>query len=149
MAKDTLSVPRPSCSAALPIPPFDMYGIICSITAIPPGVVLIQCLHRHGECRRSVRVNIAPSGVGFGQMLLLYAVPLNKRFSVAGGLYASNFNWGHQLPQCRGITGIAAFKVNERQSVCPWQQIAHAETFTPLLSHVKFSPRPIGELLQV
>ena len=60
----------------------------------------------------------APSGVGFGQdAAFLYAVPLTKRFSVAGGIYASNLDWGFIDYRNVGVAAIAAFKVNERISL--------------------------------
>ena len=119
MAKDTLSVPLPA-----PVPqhylysPFDMYGI----TPFNYGYATWEL---HKGFNASIGMNVtfspskyAPSGVGFGQdAAFLYAVPLNKRFSVAGGLYASNFNWGGINYRNVGITGIAAFKVNERISL--------------------------------
>ena len=60
----------------------------------------------------------APSGVGFGQdAAFMYAVPLNKRLSVAGGVYASNLSWGFLTYRNVGIAGVAAYKVNDRISL--------------------------------
>lgn len=57
----------------------------------------------------------APNGVGFGQdAAFMYAVPINKRLSIAAGLYASNFNWGFVDYKNVGFAATAAFKVNDR-----------------------------------
>lgn len=55
-----------------------------------------------------------PSGAGFGQdVSFMYAVPVNKRLSLAAGLYATNFNWGWMDYRNVGIAATAAFKVND------------------------------------
>ena len=57
----------------------------------------------------------APSGVGFGQdAAFMYALPINNRFSVAAGLYATNMNWGFINYRNIGISGVAAFKLNDK-----------------------------------
>ena len=47
----------------------------------------------------------------------MYALPLTKRFSVAGGVYASNMNWGFINYRQVGIAAVAAFQVNDRISL--------------------------------
>ena len=61
----------------------------------------------------------APSGVGFGQdAAFLYAVPLNKRFQCSRRIVCQQLQLGrHHNYRNVGITGIAAFKVNERISL--------------------------------
>ena len=79
----------------------------------------------HKGLNASVGLNVtfspsryAPSGVGFGQdTAFMYAVPVSKRVSIAGGLYASHMDWGFLSYKDVGIAGVAAFKVNERISI--------------------------------
>lgn len=110
-----LTAPIPQVGSSIP---FSMYGI----TPFDYGFATWDL---HKGLNASVGMNVtfspskyAPSGVGFGQdAAFLYAVPLNKRFSVAGGVYASNMSWGGLNYRNVGITGIAAFRVNERISL--------------------------------
>lgn len=117
LPQDTLSVPLPApVQSHYLYSPFDMYGIT-------PFSYTTWELHKGFNASIGMNVTFspskyAPSGVGFGQdAAFLYAVPLNKRLSVAGGLYASNFNWGGINYRNVGIAGIAAFKVNKRISL--------------------------------
>ena len=115
---DSLSVPLPSPvpQSGLLYSPFSMYGITRFSYAT---------WELHEGFNASLGMNItfspsryAPSGVGFGQdAAFLYAVPLTKRFSVAGGIYASNLDWGFIDYRNVGVAAIAAFKVNERISL--------------------------------
>lgn len=115
---DSLSVPLPAPIPSSGYMPFSMYGI----TPFDHGFATWQ-LHEGFNASLGMNVTFspsryAPSGVGFGQdAAFLYAKPLTKRFSVAGGVYASNMNWGFLDYRDVGIAGIAAFKVNERISL--------------------------------
>ena len=77
----------------------------------------------------------APSGAGFGQdAAFMYALPLTKRFSVAGGVYASNMNWGlHQLPAGRYCRRCSLSGQRPDQSLRLRQQVADARPFLPVL----------------
>lgn len=117
--KDSLTLPL---QAPIPLTgvssPFGMYGI----TPFDYGFATWEL---HKGFNASIGLNLtfspsrfAPSGVGFGQdAAFMYAVPVNSRFSVAGGLYASNMDWGFLSYKNVGIAGVAAFKVNERISI--------------------------------
>ena len=91
----------------------------------------------------------APSGVGFGQdAAFLYAKPLTKRFSVAGGVYASNMNWGFLDYRDVGIAGIAAFKVNERVSLYAYGNKSFMPKRSPLYYPLpNFCPDRIGGMI--
>lgn len=79
----------------------------------------------HKGLNASIGINLtfspsqyAPSGVGFGQdATFLYMIPLSKRLSIAGGLYASNMNWGYYNHRNVGITGIAGYQLTEKISL--------------------------------
>ena len=91
----------------------------------------------------------SPSGVGFGQdAAFLYAVPLNNRLSVAGGVYASNMNWGNYNYRNVGITGIAAFKVTDRVTLYGYgnKSIMPKRTF-PAYPLPNFSPDKFGGMV--
>lgn len=56
----------------------------------------------------------APSGVGFGQSAAFaYALPLNKRFSLAAGVYAQNMDWGAYHNTDVGFSAVLGYKVND------------------------------------
>ena len=96
--------------------PFLMYGI----TPFDHNGYANWDLHKgfNASFGMSVSVGFGKNrlhGVGFGQdAAFLYAVPLNERLSVAGGVYATNMDWGNYNYRNVGITGIAAFKATER-----------------------------------
>ena len=118
-SKDSLTV---SLAAPIPAnrltPEFGMYGI-------SPFDYGFATWELHKGLNASVGLNVtfspsryAPSGVGFGQdAAFMYAVPVSKRVSIAGGLYASHMDWGFLSYKDVGIAGVAAFKVNERISI--------------------------------
>lgn len=118
-SKDSLTVPL---AAPIPAnrltPEFGMYGI-------SPFDYGFATWELHKGLNASVGLNVtfspsryAPSGVGFGQdAAFMYAVPVSKRVSIAGGLYASHMDWGFLSYKDVGIAGVAAFKVNERISI--------------------------------
>ena len=55
----------------------------------------------------------APSGVGFGQHVgLTYALPLNKHWSLAAGLYADHLSWGGNNMTNAGISALLSYQVN-------------------------------------
>ena len=57
-------------------------------------------------------------GVGFGQTAAFaYVQPITSKFSIATGLYASNFDWGPWHTTDVGISGILAYQVTDRLSV--------------------------------
>ena len=100
------TIPADSMTLSVPYPQFNMIEL-------------------HKGLNASFGMNItfspskyAPSGVGFGQdATFLYVQPLSKRLSVAGGLYASNMNWGYYNRRNVGITGIAGYQLTERISL--------------------------------
>ena len=105
---DTLKSDSAKFSIPSPVPqssiyrPFGMYGFNASI-----GLHVTFSPSKY-----------APSGAGFGQdAAFMYALPLTKRFSVAGGVYASNMNWGFINYRQVGIAAVAAFQVNDRISL--------------------------------
>ena len=118
MKADTLGVPLEISVPRADAVPFGMYGI----APFDYGYASWE-LHKGFNASIGLSVTFspsrfAPSGAGFGQdAAFMYAVPLTGRLSVAGGLYARNFNWG--FIHCRdvGFAGVAAFKVNERISL--------------------------------
>lgn len=60
----------------------------------------------------------APSGVGFGQSAAFaYALPLNKRFSLAAGVYAQNMDWGAFHNTDVGFSAVLGYKVNDAISL--------------------------------
>lgn len=97
--------------------PFGLYGII-------PFGYGFSTWELHKGFNASIGLNLtfspsryAPSGVGFGQdAAFMYAVPVSNRISIAGGLYASNMNWGFVNYQQVGIAGVAAFQLTDRIS---------------------------------
>lgn len=57
----------------------------------------------------------APSGVGFGKEVgFAYAAPLNRRLSVAAGLYGTHFDWGAFRTADVGLAALLAYRLNER-----------------------------------
>lgn len=121
---DSLSPDSTRFSLPSPVPqagiyrPFGMYGL----SPLDYGYASWEL---HQGFNASIGLNVtfspskyAPSGVGFGQdAAFMYAVPLTKRFSVAGGVYASNMNWGFINYRQVGIAAVAAFQVNDRVSL--------------------------------
>ncbi len=60
----------------------------------------------------------APSGVGFGQSVALaYALPLNKRFDVAAGLYAGHLDWGSYQGTEAGIAALFRYRLTDAISL--------------------------------
>lgn len=57
----------------------------------------------------------------------MYAVPITERLSVAGGLYASNMDWGFLRYHTVGIAGVAAYKLTDRISIYAYGN----KSFTP------------------
>lgn len=113
---DSLSTPlvTPIMQAGM-YPSFSMYGI-------SPFSYSYANWELHKGFNASLGMHVtfspskyAPSGVGFGQdAAFMYAVPINNRFSVAAGLYATNMDWGFINYKNVGIAGVAAFKLNDR-----------------------------------
>ena len=57
----------------------------------------------------------APRGVGFGQhVALTYALPLNKHWSLAAGLYADHLNWDGNNMTNAGVSALLSYQVNEK-----------------------------------
>ena len=113
--KDTLNqelyspiVPMSMCT------PFNIYGIT-------PFYHSYYNWQLHEGFNASFGMNVtfspskyAPNGAGFGQdAAFMYAMPISKRFCIAGGLYATNFNWGFINYKNVGLAFTAAFKVND------------------------------------
>lgn len=56
----------------------------------------------------------APSGVGFGQSAAFaYALPVNNRFSIAGGIYAQNMDWGAYCNTDVGFSAVMGYKLTD------------------------------------
>lgn len=146
---DSLSVSLPAPIPAGGYTPFSMYGI----TPFNYGFATWE-LHEGLNASLGMSVTFspsryAPSGVGFGQdAAFLYAKPLTKRFSVAGGVYASNMNWGFLDYRDVGIAGIAAFKVNERVSLYAYGNKSFMPKRSPLYYPLpNFCPDRIGGMI--
>lgn len=116
---DTLSVPLLSpVGTSSPARPFGMYGIT-------PFDYNYATWELHKGFNASIGLNVtfspsryAPSGAGFGQdFAFMYAVPVTDRLSVAGGLYATNMEWGHLRYRNVGIAGVAAYRLTDKISV--------------------------------
>lgn len=91
----------------------------------------------------------APSGVGFGQdAAFMYAVPINNRFSVAAGLYATNMDWGFINYKNVGIAGVAAFKLNDRITLYGYGNKSLMPQRSPLYYPLpNFSPDKLGGMI--
>ena len=99
--------------------PFLMYGY----TPTPYSGYANWDLHEGFNANIGMNISVSFGknrlhGVGFGQdAAFLYAVPLNNRLSVAGGVYATNMDWGNYNYRNVGFTGIAAFKATDRITI--------------------------------
>lgn len=118
LPNDSLSVPLQSpIVEAGAYRPFGLYGIT-------PFGYGFSTWELHQGFNASIGLNLtfspskyAPSGVGFGQdAAFMYALPISKRISVAGGLYASHMNWGFLNYKQIGFAGVAAFQLTDRVS---------------------------------
>ena len=91
----------------------------------------------------------APSGGGFGQdAAFMYAVPVNNRFSVAAGLYATNMDWGFINYKNVGIAGVAAFKLNDRITLYGYGNKSLMPQRSPLYYPLpNFSPDKLGGMI--
>ena len=91
----------------------------------------------------------APSGVGFGQdAAFMYAVPINNRLSVAGGLYATNMDWGFINYKNVGIAGVAAFKLNDKITLYGYGNKSLMPQRSPLYYPLpNFSPDKLGGMI--
>ena len=129
--------------------PFNMYGI----TPFSYSYAKWE-LHKGFNASLGMHVTFspskyAPSGVGFGQdAAFMYAVPLNSRFSVAAGLYASNMNWGFINYKNIGIAGVAAFKLNDRITLYGYGNKSLMPQRSPLYYPLpNFSPDKLGGMI--
>ncbi len=129
--------------------PFNMYGI----TPFSYSYANWE-LHKGFNASLGMHVTFspskyAPSGVGFGQdAAFMYAVPLNSRFSVAAGLYASNMNWGFINYKNIGIAGVAAFKLNDRITLYGYGNKSLMPQRSPLYYPLpNFSPDKLGGMI--
>ena len=147
---DTLSVPLASPIVQAGHYPFSMYGIS------PFSYHGLGMWELHKGFNASLGMSLtfspsryAPSGVGFGQdAAFFYAVPLNERVSIAGGLYASNMDWGRYNCRTIGVAGIAAFKVNERISIYAYGNKSIMPKRSPLYyPTIDFNPDRLGGLV--
>ena len=91
----------------------------------------------------------APSGVGFGQdAAFMYAVPINNRLSIAGGLYATNMDWGFINYKNVGIAGVAAFKLNDKITLYGYGNKSLMPQRSPLYYPLpNFSPDKLGGMI--
>lgn len=150
MSGDTLSVSLASPIVQAGYYPFSMYGIS------PFSYHGLGTWELHKGFNASLGMNLtfspskyAPSGVGFGQdAAFFYAMPLNERVSIAGGLYASNLDWGRYNSRTIGVAGVAAFKVNERISIYAYGNKSimpkRSSLYYPM---VDFNPDRLGGLV--
>lgn len=91
----------------------------------------------------------APSGVGFGQdAAFMYAVPINSRLSIAGGLYATNMDWGRINYKNIGIAAVAAFKVNDKITLYGYGNKSLIPKRSPMYYPLpNFSPDKFGGMI--
>lgn len=147
---DSLSTPlvAPIMQAGM-YPSFSMYGI-------SPFSYSYANWELHKGFNASLGMHVtfspskyAPSGVGFGQdAAFMYAVPVNNRFSVAAGLYATNMNWGFINYKNVGIAGVAAFKLNDRITLYGYGNKSLMPQRSPLYYPLpNFSPDKLGGMI--
>ena len=155
-AGDPLASDSTEFSIASPIPmagtmrPFLMYGI----TPYTLGGYANWDLHRGFNASLGMNVSVgfgkhALHGVGFGQdAAFLYAVPLNNRVSMAGGVYATNMDWGNYSYRNVGVTGIIAFKATDRITLYGYgnKSIMPKRTF-PTYPLPNFTPDKFGGMV--
>lgn len=148
--KDSLSTPlvAPIMQAGM-YPSFSMYGI-------SPFSYNYASWELHKGFNASLGMHVtfspskyAPSGVGFGQdAAFMYAVPINSRFSVAAGLYATNMNWGFINYKNIGIAGVAAFKLNDKITLYGYGNKSLMPQRSPLYYPLpNFSPDKLGGMI--
>lgn len=91
----------------------------------------------------------APSGVGFGQdAAFMYAVPVNNRLSIAGGLYATNMDWGFIDYKNIGIAAVAAFRLNDKITLYGYGNKSIMPQKSPLYYPLpNFSPDKLGGMI--
>ena len=160
VSKDIQANPLPADSTEFslysPIPsthdmlPFNMYGIS------PLSYQGYNAWELHKGFNASFGMNVSVGlgknslhGVGFGQdAAFLYAVPLNNRLSVAGGVYATNMNWGNYQYRNVGIAGIAAYKLTDRVTLYGYgnKSIMPKKSF-PAYPLPNFSPDKFGGMV--
>lgn len=147
---DSLSTPlvAPIMQAGM-YPSFSMYGI-------SPFSYSYANWELHKGFNASLGMHVtfspskyAPSGVGFGQdAAFMYAVPINNRFSVATGLYATNMDWGFINYKNVGIAGVAAFKLNDRITLYGYGNKSLMPQRSPLYYPLpNFSPDKLGGMI--
>lgn len=147
---DSLSTPlvAPIMQAGM-YPSFSMYGI-------SPFSYSYANWELHKGFNASLGMHVtfspskyAPSGVGFGQdAAFMYAVPVNNRFSVAAGLYATNLDWGFINYKNVGIAGVAAFKLNDRITLYGYGNKSLMPQRSPLYYPLpNFSPDKLGGMI--
>lgn len=147
---DSLSTPlvAPIMQAGM-YPSFSMYGI-------SPFSYSYANWELHKGFNASLGMHVtfspskyAPSGVGFGQdAAFMYAVPINNRFSVAAGLYATNMDWGFINYKNVGIAGVAAFKLNDRITLYGYGNKSLMPQRSPLYYPLpNFSPDKLGGMI--
>lgn len=147
---DSLSTPlvAPIMQAGM-YPSFSMYGI-------SPFSYSYANWELHKGFNASLGMHVtfspskyAPSGVGFGQdAAFMYAVPVNNRFSVAAGLYATNMDWGFINYKNVGIAGVAAFKLNDRITLYGYGNKSLMSQRSPLYYPLpNFSPDKLGGMI--
>lgn len=147
---DSLSTPlvAPIMQAGM-YPSFSMYGI-------SPFSYSYANWELHKGFNASLGMHVtfspskyAPSGVGFGQdAAFMYAVPVNNRFSVAAGLYATNMDWGFINYKNVGIAGVAAFKLNDRITLYGYGNKSLMPQRSPLYYPLpNFSPDKLGGMI--
>lgn len=147
---DSLSTPlvAPIMQAGM-YPSFSMYGI-------SPFSYSYANWELHKGFNASLGMHVtfspskyAPSGVGFGQdAAFMYAVPINNRFSIAAGLYATNMDWGFINYKNVGIAGVAAFKLNDRITLYGYGNKSLMPQRSPLYYPLpNFSPDKLGGMI--
>lgn len=148
--KDSLSTPlvAPIMQSGM-YPSFSMYGI-------SPFSYSYANWELHKGFNASLGMHVtfspskyAPSGVGFGQdAAFMYAVPINNRFSVAAGLYATNMDWGFINYKNIGIAGVAAFKLNDKITLYGYGNKSLMPQRSPFYYPLpNFSPDKLGGMI--
>ena len=154
----TLQLPTDSLdtvlSPSLVLPSPDRSLLMYGITPFMTGSYANWELHKGFNASLGMSISIGVGhnrlpGVGFGQdAAFLYAVPLNNRLSVAGGVYATNMDWGNYSYRNVGVTGIAAFKATDRITIYGYgNKSLMSRRLAPIYPLPNFNPDCIGGMV--
>lgn len=80
----------------------------------------------------------APRGVGLGQnVAAVYAQPLGKRLVIAGGIFATNMDWGNYHQTEAGVGAMMSYRLTDRVSLFAYG----IKSFAPHDDSQCFAPR--------